>query len=379
MNLTYTTPSGTQVSLSTDPLSVQSELILTILLYPIISILIRWRVEYCPKQGGEIVLPLTTIPTKEDIAAPDVQTAVDPTAGKSSCDTEPATGMSTPKVSYKSRQSFFEMVRRVWTHERWNGLYKGLPLLLASQALSGWLSCRDVDLADVLMTEQTKISWGVGLSFFINIFGRLAWLIPQTILLTRLIVSPETIPFPFFKPRSLMTPTELAFADGHGWIAMFVPGLGQILTPVLTGIFTFWQLAFLLTGVFRRYLLLYIFPRTDNVFLSLGVVFFALVGGALLDTVLLTPLEVAACRLAVRADPFFAKDIVGKALEDHPETRDALERLENEAASRAYVRLRQTQYDYLRLRHFSTIISEEGWGALYTGWWWTFWRSLVTY
>ncbi|EIW84903.1 hypothetical protein CONPUDRAFT_162224 [Coniophora puteana RWD-64-598 SS2] len=374
MNLTYTTSSGTQVAISADPLSVQSELILTILLYPIISILTRWRVEYCPKQGRETVLPLNTIPAKEDTATPDVQIVVDPTAGKSSCDTEPATG--TP---YKSRQSFFEMAGRVWTHERWNGLYKGLPLLLVSQALSGWLRCRNVDLAEVLMTEQMNLSWGVGLSFFTSIFGRLAWWIPQTILLTRLIVSPETVPFPFFKPRSLMTPTELAFADGHGWIAMFVPGLGQILTPVLTSIFTFWQLAFLLTGVFRRYLLLSIFPRIDNVFLSLGVVFFALVGGALLDTVLLTPLEVAACRLAVRADPFFAKDIVGQALKDHPETRDALERLENEAASRAYVRLRQVRYDHLRLRHFSTIISEEGWGALYTGWWWTFWRSLVTY
>ncbi|KAH9972418.1 mitochondrial carrier [Lactifluus volemus] len=257
--------------------------------------------------------------------------------------------------------SFFVMLSRVRTLEGWPGLLKGLmPTLLSNVVLTIFaVIFLDTSLSSprnhgVYNSPATRM-WG---TLLYSIFLMLVSL-PAIILSYRSITTPYRLPYfqPFYSLRILLTPTERR----KPWILYLTPGLlaAELLhiTYVVIG----------LRGL-RHALLPSLYKGDDTQpqdlsFRSL-VIYLAI---ALFSTAILCPLEVISTRLAVQRNHestefnSVAQEEVGDA-EDLPEY----------SPDEDVIGLRNVMDPYLGLVDCTKrIANEEGWHALYRGWWLT--------
>ncbi|KAH7909320.1 mitochondrial carrier [Hygrophoropsis aurantiaca] len=267
-------------------------------------------------------------------------------------DVQPHTG---PVIS-----SFFGMLRRVYRIEGWPGLYKGLmPTMLSTLIITAFLVTFLDDKQLRPHGAYTAPRTGALGMLVYSLFTMLISL-PQVILTDRAITTPHKLPYlnAIYSLRILLTPTERQ----RPWLLYLTPGLlaAQVLhiAYVVLGLRSIRQL--LLPEIASGTL-----TRSEDISIVKLSIFFAI---ALLSTVILAPLEVAAIRLAIQrnhAVPEFNSI-------SQEEDGDAEESMEYSGAEEDVIGLRTEREPYIGLVDcLKRIIDEEGWGALYRAWWLT--------
>ncbi|KAH0827823.1 mitochondrial carrier [Lanmaoa asiatica] len=186
--------------------------------------------------------------------------------------------------------SFFAMLVRVYRIEGWPGLYRGLMptlLLISVVTLFLWIFVGYDSLRHGIYAPSTDI---LGILAY-SLFAMLVFL-PQKVITDRTITTPHKLPYfnPIFSLRILLTPTE----RWCPWILYLTPGL---LAAHVS------QTAYAVLGLrtVRQWLLpehaQLSLPFEEGVSTVRLAIFFVL---AAASTVILTPLEVIAVRLAIQ-------------------------------------------------------------------------------
>ncbi|KAI0047776.1 hypothetical protein FA95DRAFT_1558767 [Auriscalpium vulgare] len=182
--------------------------------------------------------------------------------------------------------------------------------------------------------------------------------LPAVVITYRAITTPHRLPYfrPFYALRILLTPTERT----KPWILYLTPGL--LATELL-------HIAYFVLGLRTlRHLLLPSLsgtgrPSPEDVSTTKLIIYCAI---AFISTTILCPLEVIATKLAVQrnhASPEFNSVA-------QEEEGDAEELAEYSGAEEDVIGLRSEEDPYLGLVDcFQRIVQEEGWRALYRGWW----------
>ncbi|KAI0288535.1 mitochondrial carrier [Russula brevipes] len=257
--------------------------------------------------------------------------------------------------------SFFVMLSRVRQLEGWGGLMKGMmPTLLSNAVLSLFSAIvLDASLSSPrnhgAYNSPTSRVWGILLySIFLMLVS-----LPAIIVTYRSMITPYRLPYfrPIHSLRVLLTPTELR----KPWIIYLTPGL--LASELL-------HISYVVIGLRAlRHMLLPSLSQSDesqprDLSPRSLIVYLAI---ALFSTAILCPLEVISTRLAVQRNHesaefnSVAQEEVGDA-EDLPEYSPAED----------VIGLRNDKDPYLGLLDCTKrIIDEEGWRALYRGWWLT--------
>jgi hypothetical protein len=294
-------------------------LIFATLLFPLKGALIRWRANFTPKIGPVPELPLI-----------DVQQTSQP-------------------------RSLLGMLRRVNAEEGIDGLYKGiLPTLaftlfreqiipLPSMALIGYLHFGEYDQSAVFI---------IAIASLIKIIATVI----EAVFVNRAVTTREDIPS-FSIGRALdalLSPTERR----HPYRIFIIPGLFVACTS--------WVLYIVGTIGARHFLFVNQisdkFEDWENMRPYLPLLVGAIIFSVALNALVLTPLEVIMVRLSIQA-----KTTQVTLLLDTPPVEAV-----------GPVRLRTDRDEYTGLISCARlIIQEEGWGALYRGWWWTAFRGIL--
>ncbi|KAF8444559.1 hypothetical protein L210DRAFT_3394255 [Boletus edulis BED1] len=255
--------------------------------------------------------------------------------------------------------SFIAMLVRVYRIEGWPGLYKGLMPTLLSTAI--------VTLFLLLFLSENNLRHGTYTTPSTGVLGTLAYSLfamlislPQTIVTDRAITTPNKLPYfnAISSLRVLLTPTERR----RPWILYLTPGLlaAQVshIAYVVLGLRTVRQL--LLPVLSQPGL-----PSKEDVSVVKLTIYFVLV---LVSTVVLTPLEVIATRLAIQRN-HAAPEFNSVAQEEEGDTEEATEYA---GMNEDVIGLRSEREPYIGLVDCGKrIVDEEGWSALYRAWWLT--------
>ncbi|KAA1473905.1 mitochondrial carrier [Dentipellis sp. KUC8613] len=258
--------------------------------------------------------------------------------------------------------SFFAMMGRVRRLEGFAGLFKGLmPTLLWNVTLMMFsVLFLNASLASprnhgVYNAPATGLLGTLFYSLFLTLIS-----LPAVIITYRSITTPHRLPYfkPFYSLRILLTPTERK----KPWILYLTPGL--LAAEIL-------HIAYVVLGLRTlRHLLLPSLsgpdqPRPQDVSTTRLIIYFIVV---LISTAILCPLEVISTRLSVQrnhASPGFNSV-------SQEEEGDSEETAEYSGAEEDVIGLRSEMDPYLGLKDcFTRIVTEEGWRALYRGWWLT--------
>ncbi|KAH8988024.1 mitochondrial carrier [Lactarius akahatsu] len=257
--------------------------------------------------------------------------------------------------------SFFLMLSRVRRLEGWAGLMKGtVPTLLSNAVLSLFSAIfLDASLSSprnhgIYNSPATKI-WG---TLLYSIFLMLVSL-PAMIITYRSIITPYQLPYfrPLHSLRVLLTPTECR----KPWVLYLTPGL--LAAELL-------HITYAVVGLrILRHLLLPSLSHVDDSvpqdFSLRSLTIYVTI--SLFSTAILCPLEVISTRLAVQRNHESA-EFNSVAQEEVGDTEDLPEYSPDEDV----IGLRNDTDPYLGLRDCAKrIIDEEGWRALYRGWWLT--------
>ncbi|KAH9057892.1 mitochondrial carrier [Lactarius vividus] len=257
--------------------------------------------------------------------------------------------------------SFLLMLSRVRRLEGWAGLMKGtVPIFLSNVVLSLFFAIFfDASLLSprnhgIYNSPATKIRGAL-------LYGIFSMLVspPAMIITCRSIITPYQLPYfrPLYSLRVLLTPMERR----KPWVLYFTPGLfaaGLLhITYAVVGLQILPPL--LLPSLSRADgpLPLDFSPRSLTIYLAIS----------LFSTAILCPLEVILTRLAIQRNYESAKfDSVAQGkvgdTEDLPEY----------SPDEDVIGLRDDTAPYSGLRDCAKrIIDEEGWRALYRGWWLT--------
>ncbi|KAH9018501.1 hypothetical protein EDB85DRAFT_2012468 [Lactarius pseudohatsudake] len=255
--------------------------------------------------------------------------------------------------------SFFLMLSRVRRLEGWAGLMKGAVPTLLSNVVHSHFSAIFLDASSlrkhgIYNSFATKI-WG---TLLYSIFSMIISL-PAMIITYRSIITPYQLPYspPLLSLRVLLTPTERR----KPWVLYLTPGL--LAAELL-------HITYAVVGLpILRHLLLPslshvgdpvpydLYPRSLTIYLAIS----------LFSTAILCPLEVISTRLAVQRNHDSA-EFNSVAQEKVGGTKDLPEYSPDEDV----IGLRNDTDPYLGLRDCAKkIIDEEGWRALYRGWWLT--------
>ncbi|KAI0086293.1 mitochondrial carrier [Irpex rosettiformis] len=262
--------------------------------------------------------------------------------------------------------SLFDILARVKIIEGWGGLYKGfVPMLLQT-----CLSMLFIFVA--LWPTAIRYDGGILETGWLN---RLAYLaislllgVPAAVLSYRSVAVTTPYRLSFFRPirafRVLLTRTERR----RPWMIYATPGLFAALLFRMAYITLFldWLKALLVPGSTGAK-----FGNIQIIYINSGTVR-PMVAVLLFSTIIVCPLEVVAVKLAIQrnhAAPEY------NSISQEPEIE------EDSAASGEYIEY--SDEDVIHLRHDSgypylglndcvnRVIREEGWGALFRGWWCT--------
>jgi len=262
------------------------------------------------------------------------------------------------------------MFKRVKRIEGWAGLYKGLmPTALSALALSSFAA---VALAASpskagrhgagrysTPTEVTPFQL-LGYSLVLMIIS-----LPITVITNRSITTPHKLPWfnPIRSLRVLLTPSERR----RPWIVYFTPGLfaAEVLHIVYTTL--------ILHGVRLLVLpsLADLEPGQDlpKGFTAGRFGIYAVI--VMFSTVILTPLEVMTTRLSIQ------RNHATSGFEAVP-AEELEEDMDFAGNEEDVIGLRAEQDPYEGLIHCATsMVKEEGWGALYRAWWLTLLGGLM--
>ncbi|KAH0827824.1 mitochondrial carrier [Lanmaoa asiatica] len=255
--------------------------------------------------------------------------------------------------------SFFAILSPSKHQQGWPGLYKGLmPTLLSTSIITLFLL---VFLSDSNLRHGTYSTPSTGVLGILaySLFAMLISL-PQTIITDRAITTPHKLPYfnVIHSLRILLTPTERR----RPWILYLTPGLlaAQVshIAYVVLGLRTVRQL--LLPELAQPGI-----PSREDISVVRLAIFFVL---AAASTVVLTPLEVIAIRLAIQRN-HAAPEFNSVSQE---EEGDVEETVEYAGIDEDVIGLRTEREPYIGLVDCAKrIIDEEGWSALYRAWWLT--------
>ncbi|EIM83099.1 mitochondrial carrier [Stereum hirsutum FP-91666 SS1] len=258
--------------------------------------------------------------------------------------------------------SFFVMMARVKRLEGWSGLFKGMMPTLLSNTVLTLFGALFLDASPsnprnhgVYNAPSTGIIGTLVYSIFLMLVS-----LPAVIITYRAITTPHRLPWfnPVQSLHILLTPTERR----KPWILYLTPGLlaAEVLhiTYVVIGLRTF------------RILLLPALsdPETatpDQISIPKLVIYLSVV---VLSTIVLCPLEVIATRLSVQRNHASAEyNSVAQEIDG-----DAEDVADYAGAEEDVIGLRSEMDPYLGLVDCGKrIVIEEGWRALYRGWWLT--------
>ncbi|KAH9009644.1 mitochondrial carrier [Lactarius pseudohatsudake] len=264
--------------------------------------------------------------------------------------------------------SLFLMLSRVRRLEGWAGLMKGTVPGLLSFVVHSLFSAIFLDASlssprnhDIYNSPATNI-WG---TLLYCIFLPLVSL-PPMIITYRSIITPYQLPYfrPLHSLRVLLTPMERR----KPWVLYLTPGL--LAAELL-------HITYAVIGLrIIRHLLL---PSLSHVDASVPQDFSrsltSFLAISLFSTAILCPLEVISTRLAVQRNHESA-EFNSVAQEKVGDTKDLPEYSPDEDV----IGLRNDTDPYLGLRDCAMkIIDEEGWRALYRGWWLTMFGVFATF
>ncbi|KAH0589064.1 hypothetical protein H2248_004836 [Termitomyces sp. 'cryptogamus'] len=253
--------------------------------------------------------------------------------------------------------SYFGMMARVHRLEGWPGLYKGLMPTLSSTLV--------VTLFILVFLDTPRVRHGKYRAPEAGILGTLGYAVgmmlitlPTAILTYRSITTPHKLSYFGLMQnlRILLTPTERR----RPWILYLTPGLltAEVLHIVVV---------VLVLEPLRRLLLPELLVESDKGFSGISAVklsiFLVIVA---LSTIILTPLEVIAIRLAIQRNHASSEyNSVSQEVDG-----DAEETAEFSGAEEDVIGLRHEADPYLGLVDCAKrIIDEEGWTTLYRAWW----------
>jgi hypothetical protein len=253
--------------------------------------------------------------------------------------------------------SFFGMLKRVYRIEGRPGLYKGLmPTTISTLILTFFvLGFFNTGHRGAYSPPPAGPLGMLGYSIFAMLLS-----LPSKIITYRAITTPHKLPYfkPIYSLRVLLTPTERR----RPWIIYLTPGL--LTTQVL-------HIAYVVLALRSiRHLLLPSLsqpgaPKREDISTVALSIYFVI---ALLSTVILTPLEVIATRLAIQrnhAAPEFNSVV-------QEEEGDTEELAEYSGAEEDVIGLRSEKDPYLGMIDCAkSIMQEEGYKALYRAWWLT--------
>ncbi|KAF8520433.1 mitochondrial carrier [Hysterangium stoloniferum] len=308
-----------------------------IITLPFVGVLVRFRANYSPK-GLQL----------------DAEGGAQPHAG--------------PVVT-----SYFAMFKRVLQLEGWKGLYKGLmPSAISTFVVSAFLWAY-IGTMVPRGTGRYSAPAGSPLEIFVySVFITLLGL-PVTILINRAITTPYYLPWFNVKYAlgRLFTPTELR----KPWLLYLTPGLlGAKVMHV--------GYIVLILRTFRSLLL----PSVDKIssgdmergsgmvippdFTPFRIITYLVIAG--LSTVILCPLEVITTRLSLqRNHPSSTAFEAVPQEEQEPENQYA--------GSEDVIGLRNEFDPYVGFTDAAKrMVDEEGWRALYRGWWITMFAGLMS-
>jgi len=243
--------------------------------------------------------------------------------------------------------SYFGMMMRVYNIEGVPGLYKGLmPTFLSTMAIA-------LIMLPILDSPRpAKYNAPTESIFAAFIYGVAMMVIslPTTILTCRAVTTPQRLGYLDAKRalRVLFTPTERR----KPWTLYLTPGL------FLTEVSHIFYVVFIL-GAGRRFLL----PSPSDTETPVSIVKLSFyVALLVLSVLVLTPLEVVSTRLAIQRNH----------AQDQPLEEDGEENIEYAGADEDVIGLRSEEDPYSGLTDcVQRIIHEEGFRALYRGWWLT--------
>ncbi|KAJ8455421.1 hypothetical protein ONZ45_g18950 [Pleurotus djamor] len=254
--------------------------------------------------------------------------------------------------------TYFGMLKRVYTLERWSGLYKGfMPTLLSTVAITFGLLITMKDPRP-RHGRYSAPDTGVLGTLFYGVMMSLIGL-PTVIITYRAITTPHILPWfsPLKSLRVLLTPTERR----RPWVLYLTPGL-------LAAEFSHLGYVVLVLGTLRRLLLPALskpgIPRPEDFPLGRTITFAVIVA---LSTIVLTPLEVIGTRLAIQRNHAssdynsVSQEVDGDA-EDLPEYSPEEDVIGLRSETDPYVGV---------LDCAQRILQEEGLRALYRAWWLT--------
>ncbi|KAG1826882.1 uncharacterized protein BJ212DRAFT_1474095 [Suillus subaureus] len=290
-------------------------LIIVTLLFPLKGALIRWRANFTPK-----VQPVPELPLVDDASQP---------------------------------RSLLGMLQRVNAEEGIDGLYKGiLPTLgfvlfwkqvmpLPSIAVIGYLHFGVYDQNAVLI---------IAIASPIKIIATVI----EAVFVNRAVTTREDIPS--FSLRRALDALLSSTERRHPYRIFIILGLLAACTS--------WVLYIVGTIGARHFLFVKQFSSTfgdwENVKPLLPLLVGAVIFSFILNALVLTPLEVIMVRLSIQA-----KATPVTLLLDTPP-----------AEAVGPIRIDKDEYTGL-ISCARLVIQEEGWGALYRGWWWTGFRGLL--
>ncbi|THU95649.1 mitochondrial carrier [Dendrothele bispora CBS 962.96] len=252
--------------------------------------------------------------------------------------------------------TYFGMMRRVYTIEGISGLYKGImPTLLSTLlvALAVGLLVEPSPRVNKYRAPETGI-----FGTLLYSIGMMLLALPTSVITYRCITTPLKLSYfnAMKSLRVLLTPTERR----KPWIIYLTPGL---LAAEVLHIF----IVVLGLNPIRRALLGKSDEDSDSDMspakLGIYLVFVCL------STVLLTPLEVIATRLAIQRNHASSEyNSVSQEVDG-----DAEDVTEFAGTEEDVIGLRNEEDPYVGLIDCAKrIIDEEGWSTLFRGWWWTF-------
>ncbi|KAH9028515.1 mitochondrial carrier [Lactarius hengduanensis] len=264
--------------------------------------------------------------------------------------------------------SLFLMLSRVCRLEGWDGLMKGagtVPTLLSNVVHSHFSA--------IFLDASSPRKHGIYNSPATKIWGTLLYCIllplvslPPMIITYRSIITPYQLPYfrPLHSLRVLLTPMERR----KPWVLYLTPGL--LAAELL-------HITYAVVGLrILRHLLL---PSLSHVDASVPQDFYRrltiFLAISLFSTAILCPLEVISIRLAVQRNHESA-EFNSVTQEKVGDTKDLPEYSPDEDV----IGLRDDTDPYLGLRDCAMkIIDEEGWRALYRGWWLTLFGVFTTF
>ncbi|KAI0058094.1 mitochondrial carrier [Artomyces pyxidatus] len=255
---------------------------------------------------------------------------------------------------------FFSMMGRVRRLEGWAGLYKGLMPTLFFNTLLAMFSAIFLDTS--MSSPRNHGAYNAPATGFVGTLAYSIFLmlvsLPAVIVTYRSITTPHRLPYfkPFYSLRILLTPTERR----KPWVLYLTPGL--LATELL-------HVSYYVLGLRTlRHLLLPSLsgsdvPDKEDISATKLIIYFII---ALVSTVILCPLEVIATKLAVQRN-HASSDFNSVAQEEEGDAEDVVEYA---GADEDVIGLRSELDPYLGFTDcFQRIVHEEGWRALYRGWW----------